>query len=117
MLSSMLLKDDDVEVYVESLTFLKFIVAGLAPHLSSLDLHLMIGSFINAIVNHNNGDNVRILLASNKVIIFFAKHTNIGSYIVAKEIVKLIERSNRSQQNQDEDKAKIDQSLKLYNIL
>ena len=96
MLSSMLLKDDDVEVYIESLTFLKFVVGGLAPHLSSLDLHLMIGSFVNAIVSQNAGDNVRIQLASNKVIIYFAKHTNIGSYIVAKEIIKLIERSNRS---------------------
>jgi hypothetical protein len=28
--------------------------------LSSLDLHLMIGSFLNAIVNHNTHENVRI---------------------------------------------------------
>lgn len=38
-----LLGDENVEVYLESLTLLKFIVGNLAQHLSSLDLHLMIG--------------------------------------------------------------------------
>lgn len=56
----MLLKDDDTEVYLESLNFLKFVVSGLAPHLSSLDLHLMMGSFLNAIVNNNVDENMRI---------------------------------------------------------
>lgn len=50
----MLLKDDDAEVCIEALTFLKFIVSGLAPHLSSFDLHLIIGSFLNSIVNNNS---------------------------------------------------------------
>jgi hypothetical protein len=74
MLSGMLLKDDDPEVYLESLQFLKFVVGGLAPHISSLDLFLMMGGFTNAIVNNKVGENIRIHLASNKVIIFFAKH-------------------------------------------
>jgi hypothetical protein len=30
------------------------------------------------------------------VIVFFAKHNNIGSYIVAKEVLKNIERLNKS---------------------
>jgi hypothetical protein len=33
------------------------------------------------------------------VIIFFAKHNNIGSYIVAKEVLKNIERLNKSALN------------------
>ena len=36
-----LLKDDNNEVYIESLNLLKFIVGILAPQLTSLDLHLM----------------------------------------------------------------------------
>jgi len=39
---------------------------------------------------------MRIRVASDKVIIFFAKHSNIGSYIVAKEVIKNIERTNRA---------------------
>ena len=38
-----LLSDDAVEVYIEALNLLKFIVGSLAPHLSQLDLHLMMG--------------------------------------------------------------------------
>ena len=48
-----LLKDDNTEVYLESLNLLKFIVGSLAPHLTSLDLHLMMGSFIGVIVGTN----------------------------------------------------------------
>ena len=38
-----LLKDDDQDVYLEALNLLKFIVGSLAPYLTGLDLHLMIG--------------------------------------------------------------------------
>ena len=38
---------------------------------------------------------MRIRVASDKVIIFFAKHANIGSLIVAKEVLKNVERTNR----------------------
>lgn len=89
-----LLRDDNAEVYLESLNLLKFIVGNLAPHMSSLDLHLMMGSFIQVIINGNVSTRTRV--ASDKVIIFFAKHNNIGSFVVAKEICKSIERLNRT---------------------
>ena len=38
---------------------------------------------------------MRIRLASDKVIIYFAKHNNIGSFVVAKEVLKNIERINK----------------------
>ena len=38
---------------------------------------------------------MRARLASDKVIIYFAKHTNIGSLIVSKEILKNIDRLNK----------------------
>lgn len=38
-----LLRDENVEVYLESLNLLKFIVGNLAQHLSALELHLMMG--------------------------------------------------------------------------
>lgn len=90
-----LLRDDSVEVYVESLNLLKFIVGNLAPHLSQLDLHLMMGQFLTVIISGQNS-NMRARVASDKVIIFFAKHTNIGSLVVAKEVLKNIERMNKS---------------------
>jgi hypothetical protein len=37
------LKDENPEVYLESLNLLKFFVGGVAQHLSALDLHLMMG--------------------------------------------------------------------------
>jgi hypothetical protein len=37
---------------------------------------------------------MRIRVATDKVIIFFAKHNNIGPYIVAKDIGKNIESTN-----------------------
>ena len=91
-----LLKDDNSEVYLESLNLLKFIVGSLAPLLSALDLHLLMGSFLSVIVNNTNSGNIRISVASDKVIIFFAKHNNIGSFIVAKEVLKNIERINKA---------------------
>jgi hypothetical protein len=39
---------------------------------------------------------MRIRLSSDKVIVYFAKHTNIGSLVVAKEVLKYIERLNKS---------------------
>jgi hypothetical protein len=39
---------------------------------------------------------MRSRVASDKVIIYFAKHTNIGSVVVSKEILKNIERLNKS---------------------
>jgi len=38
--------------------------------------------------------NIRVQVASDKVIIFFAKNENIGSVIVGKEIVKNIDKIN-----------------------
>lgn len=38
-----LLRDDNVDVFLEALNLLKFIVGNLAQHLSALDLHLMMG--------------------------------------------------------------------------
>lgn len=90
-----LLKDESTEVYLESLSLLKFIVDSLSAHLSALELHLMMGSFIGVIVG-TNASNIRIRVASDKVVIFFAKHNNIGSLIVAKEILKNIERLNKT---------------------
>ena len=60
---------------MESLGLLKFIVGNLAPYLSTLDLHLMMGSFIGIIVqNTTSSANMRIQVSSDKVIVFFAKH-------------------------------------------
>lgn len=36
---------------------------------------------------------MRTQMASDKVIIFFAKHNNIGPFVVAKDILKNIEKS------------------------
>lgn len=82
-------------MYLESLNLLKFIVGSLAPHLSALDLHLMMGSLIGLIVS-TNATQMRIRVASDKVVVFFAKHSNIGSVIVAKEILKNIEKLNKT---------------------
>jgi hypothetical protein len=35
-------------------------------------------------------------MASDKVIIFFGKHNNIGPYILAKDIIKNLEKINKS---------------------
>ena len=91
-----LLRDENTEVYLEALNLLKFIVGSLATHLSALDLHLMMGQFISLTVTNASSANMRIRVASDKVIIFFAKHANIGSVIVAKEVLKNIERTNRA---------------------
>lgn len=40
--------------------------------------------------------NMKARIASDKVIVYFAKHTNIGSLVVAKEVLKNIERLNKS---------------------
>jgi hypothetical protein len=39
-------------------------------------------------------------MASDKVVIFFAKHNNIGSFVVSKEILKSIEKLNKTAFNQ-----------------
>jgi Flp pilus assembly CpaE family ATPase len=39
---------------------------------------------------------MRTRVASDKIVIYFAKHTSIGSLVVAKEVLKNIDRLNRS---------------------
>jgi hypothetical protein len=39
---------------------------------------------------------MRIQVSSDKVIVFFAKHQNIGPFVVAKEINKNLERINKA---------------------
>lgn len=90
------MQDDHPETYLESLNLLKFIVGSLAPYLSTLDLHLMMGSFIGIIVQNTVSGNMRIQVSSDKVIIFFAKHQNIGPFVVGKEVIKNIDKINKS---------------------
>jgi len=94
MLMRQLLQDENSDIYMESLNLLKFIVGSLAPYLSTLDLHLMLGSFIGLIVQNSFHSNMRIQVQTDKVIIFFAKHQNIGPFVVAKEITKSLDKLN-----------------------
>ena len=61
---------------------------------------MMIGQFIGLIVTNAGTGNMRIRVASDKVIIYFAKHSNIGSFIVAKEVLKNIERISKAMSTQ-----------------
>jgi hypothetical protein len=56
----------------------------------------MMGQFIGIIVHNTVAANMRVQVATDKVIIFFAKHANIGSLIVARELLKSIDRLNSS---------------------
>ena len=87
------LADDDSDIYMETLNMLRAVVGALVPHMSTLDVHLMLGSFIGVIVANTVSGNIRTQIASDKVIIFFAKHNNIGPFVVAKDILKNIEKS------------------------
>lgn len=88
----LILADDNSEVYLEALKIVKYVTSALAPHLGALDLHILIGSFIGIIVSNTVSSNLRIQVASDKVIILFAKHNNIGPLVVAKDIIKNVEK-------------------------
>lgn len=92
MLIRQLLSDDEPDIYMETLGILRSVVGALVPHMSTLDVHLMLGSFIGVIVANTVSGNIRTQIASDKVIIFFAKHSNIGPFVVAKDILKNIEK-------------------------
>jgi len=121
LLMRQLLQDTNSDIYLESLNLLKFIVGSLAPSLSSLDLHLMMGSFVGIIVQNTVSGNMRIQVASDKVIIFFAKHQSIGPFVIAKEVTKNIEKINKAVSG-SQNKAAVLQDkksvlLRFYNIL
>jgi hypothetical protein len=94
MLMRQLMQDEDSEIYLESLNLLKYIVGSLSPHLSKLDLHLMLGSFIGLIVQNSLNTNMRVQVQTDKVIVYFAKHQNIGSFVIAREITKSLDKIN-----------------------
>ena len=91
-----LLSDENSEIYQESLKLLKFFISTLAPHLGTLDLHMLIGSFVGIIVANTISSNMRVQIASDKVILYFAKHNNIGPFVVGKDVLKNIERLSQS---------------------
>jgi len=90
------LQVENSEIYLEALNFLKFIVSSFSPFLSSLDLHLMMGSFIGLIIQNSVTANIRAQVSTDKIIIFFAKNKNIGSLLIAKEICKNIDKINKN---------------------
>ena len=51
------------------------------------------GSFISLIIGSDHQIKARV--ASDKVVIYFCKHSGIGPTVVAKEILKLVERLNK----------------------
>jgi hypothetical protein len=90
--------------------------------MSTLDLHLMMGSFIGIIVQNSSSGNIRVQLSSDKVIVFFAKHQNIGPFVVAKEIVKNIEKINQAVVTASTNRAEVlndkrSTLLRFYSIL
>lgn len=99
MLLRHLLQDSESDSYLESLNFLKFVISSLAPHLTVLDLHLMMGQFIGIIVHNTVAANIRVQVATDKVVIYFAKHSSIGSLVVARELIKSLDRLKGSQAN------------------
>jgi hypothetical protein len=92
LLIRQLLSDEEPDIYMETLNMLRAVVGALVPHMSALDVHLMLGSFLGVIVANTVSGNIRTQIASDKVIIFFAKHGNIGPFLVAKDILKNIEK-------------------------
>lgn len=117
-----LLQDDSTEIYLEALNLLKFVVTSLAQSMSTLDLHLMMSSFIGIIVQNSSSGNIRVQLSSDKVIIFFAKHQNIGPFVMAKEIVKNIEKINQQITTAGQNRAEVlndkrNNFLRFYSIL
>lgn len=65
---------------------------------------------------------MRIQVSSDKVIVFFAKHQNIGPFVVAKEINKNLEKINKAVMNAGGKKAEYLSEKKLvllrfYSIL
>lgn len=70
---------------------MKLIISTLAPHLDTLDLHILIGSFVGMIVS-TVSPNMRIQIQVDKVIIFLAKHNNIGPLVVARDVLKNLDK-------------------------
>ena len=91
-LMRLILSDENTDVYLEALKIVKFIIAALSGHLESLDLHILIGSFLGTIVTNTVNSNVRIQVASDKVVIYFAKHNNIGPFVIARDILKNVDK-------------------------
>lgn len=50
-LMRLILSDQNSPIYLDSLKLLKLIISTLAPYLDTLDLHILIGSFVGMIVS------------------------------------------------------------------
>jgi flagellar motor component MotA len=53
------LADEEPDIYMETLGMLRAVVGALVPHMSTLDVHLMLGSFIGVIVANTVSGNIR----------------------------------------------------------
>ena len=54
-----LLADEEPDIYLETLGMLRAVVSTLVPHMSTLDVHLMLGQFIGVIVSNTVSGNIR----------------------------------------------------------
>ena len=67
------------------------VISTLAPYLDSLDLHILIGSFVGMIVSTVT-PNMWVQIQVDKVLIFLAKHNNIGPLVVARDVIKNLDK-------------------------
>lgn len=70
------------------------------------------------VIVSNQAQNIKARVQSDKVVVYFAKHANIGSVVVAKEILKSIERLNKSAFGKGDDLDEKKQTLtRFYSML
>ncbi len=68
-----LLSDQDIEIYLESLKLLQQGLSKLVGMLNTFDLMISLGSFLSTLVNKTTVSNMRMQMASDKMLLQIAK--------------------------------------------
>ncbi len=68
-----LLSDQDIEIYLESLKLLQQGLSKLVGMLNTFDLMISLGSFLSTLVNKTTVSNMRMQMASDKMLLHIAK--------------------------------------------
>jgi len=94
------LNDTDTNVYVESLKLLEFGLTQLIKYLTTLDIHIIISTFISIITQRTTSTNIKIQMHSDKFILYLSNVQSIGPMVVVREVFKSISNIIIHEENQ-----------------
>lgn len=85
------------QIFERAAALVKLMMQYMAPHVSALDLHMVMGRLVfPALITCAHSSESRVQMATDKLLLFFAKHPRVGAETITRNVVLAVRNSERS---------------------